>query len=113
MGKKKTTSAPPAGPRITPLDQLAEAAECLRVLAHPHRLRMLQLVRQGDFTVGELAAACEIVSPAASEHLRLMERCGFLVADQRGRRRYYRLAEEHVPHLTAILTCIESRFGAA
>ncbi|MFM2096429.1 MAG: hypothetical protein RIS70_3553, partial [Planctomycetota bacterium] len=28
---------------LTSLDALAQAAECLRVLAHPHRLRMIQM----------------------------------------------------------------------
>jgi len=36
--------------RLTELDALAEAAECLRTLAHPHRLRMVQMLFQGDHT---------------------------------------------------------------
>ena len=65
-------------PRLfTDLDALAEAAECLRTLAHPHRLRIVQMLLEGRYTVGELAEACGIPSHMASEHLRLMERCGF------------------------------------
>lgn len=94
--------------RLTSLNALAQAAECLRTLAHPHRLRMLQMLFQGEFTVKELADACELPSPMASEHLRLMQRCGFLTSQKDGRRVYYRVAE---PHLQNILTCIEDRFG--
>ncbi|MEO1496246.1 MAG: metalloregulator ArsR/SmtB family transcription factor [Planctomycetota bacterium] len=112
MAKRKSQT-PTAEQPLTPLEQLGEAAECLRVLAHPHRLRMLQMLRQGDYTVGQLAEACELGSPAASEHLRLMERCGFLAATRDGRRRYYRMTADHGPHLEAILDCIEHRFGAA
>ncbi|MGA1525980.1 MAG: transcriptional regulator, partial [Planctomycetota bacterium] len=39
-------------------EALEGAAECLRTLAHPHRLRMVQMLLQAEFTVGELAAAC-------------------------------------------------------
>ncbi len=94
--------------RLTNLDMLGEAAECLRTLAHPHRLRMVQMLLQGKYTVGELADACEIPSHMASEHLRLMQRCGFLEAEKEGRFVYYTVAE---PHLGNIMSCIESRFG--
>ena len=96
--------------RLTPLAALNEAAECLRTLAHPHRLRMVQMLLQGQFTVGELAEACEIPSHMASEHLRLMQRSGFLAAQKEGRFVYYTIAE---PHLANILACVEARFGAA
>jgi predicted transcriptional regulator len=65
-------------PKFTSLDALTQAAECLKTLAHPHRLRMVQMLLQGRYTVGELAEACEIPSHMASEHLRLMQRCGLL-----------------------------------
>jgi DNA-binding transcriptional ArsR family regulator len=94
--------------KLTSLEALAQAAECLKTLAHPHRLRIVQLLLQGQYTVGELAEACEIPSHMASEHLRLMQRCGFLKADKEGRCVYYSVAE---PHLANIMSCIESRFG--
>lgn len=94
--------------RLTEMDALGRAAECLRTLAHPHRLRMVQMLLQGDYAVGELAAACDLPSPMASEHLRLMQRCGFLTSVKEGRKVYYRVAE---PHLKSILKCIEDRFG--
>ena len=96
--------------QLTGLKDLQDAAECLRLLAHPHRLRMLQMLMRQDFTVGELAAACDITSPMASEHLRLMQHCGFLSNTKEGRFVYYRIVE---PHLASILKCIESRFGTS
>lgn len=102
----KTRSA--RGAKLTSLPALAQAAECLRIVAHPHRLRMIQMLLRGRYTVGELAKACEIPSHMASEHLRLMQRCGLLAAERDGRRAYYRTAE---PHLADIMSCVESRFG--
>jgi DNA-binding IclR family transcriptional regulator len=62
----------------------------------------------GRYTVGELAEACEIPSHMASEHLRLMQRCGLLGNEKDGRRSYYSVTE---PHLANIMACIETRFG--
>ena len=93
---------------LTDLDSLRQAAECLRTLAHPHRLRMVQMLLKGDYTVGELAESCGIASNMASEHLRTMQRCGFLESRKDGQRRYYQVVE---PHLANILNCVESRFG--
>ena len=94
--------------RLTSLEALGHAAECLRTLAHPHRLRIVQMLLQGRYTVGELAEACEIPSHMASEHLRLMQRSGFLSQEKEGRFVYYVIAE---PHLAKILGCVEARFG--
>ena len=96
--------------RLTDLGALGEAAECLRTLAHPHRLRMVQMLLQQDFTVSELATACGLPSAMASEHLRLMQRCGFLTSEKVSRKVFYRVAE---PHLKNILKCVEDRFGVA
>ncbi len=85
-----------------------QAAECLRTLAHPHRLKMVQMLLSSEYTVGELAEACGIAPHMASEHLRLMQRCGFLENDKDGQRRYYRIIE---PQLAQIMHCVEERFG--
>ena len=102
-------TAKPKTPKLTPLDALGQAAECLKTLAHPHRLRMVQMLLRGRYTVGELAEACDIPSHMASEHLRLMQRCGFMTSEKDGRNVYYQITE---PHLGNIMACVEARFGA-
>ena len=98
---------PPAVQPLTSLEALEKAAECLKILAHPHRLRMVQMLLRGRFTVGELADACGIPSHMASEHLRLMQRCGFLANAKEGRNAYYQIVETH---LANFMSCIEARF---
>jgi len=93
--------------KLIELDHLKQAAECLRTLAHPLRLRMVQMLLQGEHTVGELAEACKIPSHMASEHLRIMQHCGLLTRRPDGRRIYYEIAE---PTLAQIMACIEKRF---
>jgi DNA-binding transcriptional ArsR family regulator len=97
-------------PHLTDLEALSQAAECLKTLAHPHRLRIVQMLLRGRYTVGELAEACGVPSHMASEHLRLMQRCGFLLSEKEGRRVFYTIAE---PHLANIMACIEARFDPA
>jgi len=92
---------------LVSMEGLAQAAACLRTLAHPHRLRMVQLLIRGEHTVGELADACDIPSHMASEHLGKMKDRGLLTPERRGRQIYYRVAE---PHLANILGCVEARF---
>ncbi len=94
--------------QLTDLQSLQQAAECLRIIAHPWRLRMIQMLLRDRYMVAELAEACEIAPNMASEHLRLMQRAGLLESEKSGRRTYYNVAE---PHLADILKCVEARFG--
>ena len=92
------------------LDHLQRAADCLRTIAHPHRLRMIQFMLRGRHTVGELAEACGIAPHMASEHLRLMRHCGLLAGEREGRRTFYRVVE---PQLEGVIACVERRFAGA
>ncbi len=92
---------------LTSLEGMVGAAECLRTLAHPHRLRMVQMLLRGEHPVGELAEACNIASHMASEHLGKMRDRGLLSSSRRGRKIFYSVAE---PHLADIMDCIEGRF---
>lgn len=95
--------------KLIELNDLVQAAECLKTLAHPHRLRMVQMLLHDRYTVGELAEACDIPSPMASGHLRLMQRCGLLTQERDGRNVYYRAAE---PCLGDIIACVKKRTRA-
>jgi DNA-binding transcriptional ArsR family regulator len=90
------------------LERLTMAAECLKTLAHPHRLRIVEMLLQGRYTVGELAEKCEIPSNIASGHLRLMQRCGFLSSERDGRNICYQIIE---PCLGKFMACIRERFA--
>ena len=93
---------------LIPLDRLEAAADCLRTLAHPHRLRMLQMLLADEFTVGELAEACGIPSHMASEHLIKMRDRGQLMVERRGRNSYYRVSQKG---LANIMKCVRTLCG--
>ena len=91
------------------IDALTLAAECLKALAHPHRLQIVQLLLSGkQLSVNEIAEHCELNQPTTSDHLRLMQRCGFLESQRSGRTVIYSVFE---PHLQDIMSCIQNRFG--
>lgn len=95
---------------LTDLNNMENAAQCLKTVAHPCRLRMIEMLLVRERTVGELADRCEIQSHVASEHLRLMKDRGLLDSRRDGRKVFYRIAE---PGLEGIMRCIQSRFGSA
>lgn len=87
---------------------LTQAAECLKVLAHPKRLEIITLLRDHEsLSVSEISERCGVLQHVASEHLRLMQRCGFLSSRKEGKFSYYEIEE---PHVLEILGCIEKKF---
>jgi DNA-binding transcriptional ArsR family regulator len=85
------------------------AAECLKVMAHPGRLQLIDLLMNHRYSVGELADITGMPANTCSEHLRLLERCGLLKGVRDGRTVYYGIAE---PHLCKMMDCIEYRFAS-
>src|SRR5687767_10650919 len=64
-----------------------------RVLANRVRLRMLSLLRRGrGLRVGEVARAMRLSRPAASQYLRALEACGFVVSRRVRRAVIYKIA---------------------
>ncbi len=90
------------------LEDLERAAGCLRTIAHPHRLRIIQILLLTPCSVGQLAEACGIPSNVASEHLRLLKDRGLLVSRRDGRKIFYSVEE---PALQSIMHCVKKRFG--
>ncbi len=93
--------------RLLDMEKLEIAAECLRTIAHPYRLRIIEILLNEDMSVGELAEACNIPSHMASEHLGLLKDRGLLKSRREGRRVFYTVAE---PMLAMILDCIGEKF---
>jgi DNA-binding transcriptional ArsR family regulator len=85
------------------MDQMERAAECLKVMAHPVRLRVVEILMQGEFPVHEIAALCKTSPDQTCEHLRLMKGHGLLSSERRGRTVYYKIAS---PRLPGLIACI-------
>src|ERR1700735_1309 len=59
-------------------ENLGEVVRALKSAAEPTRLRLLFLLSQAEYTVGELATVLNQSQPRISRHLRLLTEAGFL-----------------------------------
>jgi DNA-binding transcriptional ArsR family regulator len=93
---------------LIPLSVLEQAATALRVLAHPHRLRICELLMGERVSVKELAAHLKIPHNAVSQHLGIMKAHGLLASERDGKTVYYRVND---PRPGWLLGCIRSHVG--
>lgn len=101
MGRQKRRSGrpavtPPSGPGgevpRTPQPPVHRAkAELLRILGHPVRVRILELLRAGERTVGDLQSVLD--SGGTSQHLGVLRRHGVLDTRRAGTNVYYRVKD--------------------
>jgi ArsR family transcriptional regulator, cadmium/lead-responsive transcriptional repressor len=68
------------------------AARFFRVLGDPTRLHILDLLAEGERSVGELVDAVGQPQPRVSTHLACLRHCGFVDTERRGKEIVYRLA---------------------
>lgn len=90
-------------------------ASVAAVIADATRSRMLSYLLAGDYaSAGELARAASVSPATASGHLGKLMAAELLVCEQRGRHRYYKLADDEVAHpLEALALMAERRTHTA
>ena len=71
---------------------LATRARFFHGLAEPSRLAILDVLRDGEQTAGDVAAAAGISPSNASRHLACLKDCGLVEGRQEWRHLHYRLA---------------------
>lgn len=79
-----------------PPEALSEVAAYFQALSEPTRLQILNLLRQGECNVGELARLCGFTAANISRHLTLLTKRGLVVRESRGTSVYYRIGDESV-----------------
>ncbi|GLC26899.1 ArsR/SmtB family transcription factor [Roseisolibacter agri] len=89
----------------TPLSPatIALVAERFRALAEPARLHLMQALRGGERTVGELVEATGLNTANVSKHLLLLHGAGFVSRRKEGLYVYYGLADDDVFRLCDIM----------
>ncbi|MEM9516338.1 MAG: metalloregulator ArsR/SmtB family transcription factor [Actinomycetota bacterium] len=68
-------------------------------VAEPNRRAILRVVRDGERSVGEIAAEFEITRPAVSQHLRVLHDAHLVTVRAVGNRRFYRARPEGLAEL--------------
>ena len=70
---------------------MANEWELMSALSHPLRQAILDRLREGPYTVGELAAHLPVSRPAVSQHLQLLKSFDVVAEERRGTRHYFHL----------------------
>ncbi|MBT8045660.1 MAG: metalloregulator ArsR/SmtB family transcription factor, partial [Pontiella sp.] len=76
-------------------ETIGQAAEMLRMLAHPIRLRIVDALNTaGELPVCEITEYLGIAQATTSQHLNHMRRVGLLRTERRGKEVWYSIADE-------------------
>jgi DNA-binding transcriptional ArsR family regulator len=75
----------------------------LKAIAEPRRRRILELVRDGELTAGEIASHFDVTRPAVSQHLNVLKDAGLLRERRRGTQRLYAARPEGLVELREFL----------
>ena len=71
-------------------------AGLFRVLGHPARVRIIELLRGGEQSVGALQEGLGLESGSTSQHLAALRRVGLVESRREGTSVYYRASDERV-----------------
>ena len=85
--------------------QLERAAETLRVVSHPARLRIIELLESGELSVTQIQEILGITQSQTSQHLNNMRVRGVLKSRKNGNMVYYSIANDDV---VKVLHCIRN-----
>ncbi|WP_286228519.1 ArsR/SmtB family transcription factor [Neobacillus mesonae] len=75
----------------------------LNALSEPNRLQIVELLREGPLTVGEISERLQIRQPQVSKHLRVLSNSGIVRVHADANRRIYQLRPEPFIQLNAWL----------
>ncbi len=92
-------------------------ADLLKALGQPTRLKILNLLAEGERCVCEIFPAIGGEQSNVSKHLGFLRSQGIVIADRRGMRVFYRLADRKIAKLledaeTCVKGTMRSRFSA-
>lgn len=87
-------------------EQVENAANMMKAIAHPLRLAILGHLSEGEeMTVTEIHKLIEIGQSTASHHLGILKDRGVLVSRRDGKNTFYSIKN---PNLNALMECISN-----
>lgn len=84
---------------VSPLpeaEHLQRAADILKTVAHPARIRILDLLEGGEKAVTEICRSLDLAQPYVSQHLNIMKSRQILASRRDGTMVYYSIANHNV-----------------
>jgi DNA-binding transcriptional ArsR family regulator len=82
-----------------PPEAMERVAAYFQALSEPMRLRILDLLRERERNVGEIAQQCGSTAANVSRHLSLLSSHGMVARESRGTSVYYRIADPSIYEL--------------
>lgn len=96
--------------RPLPDGALDLVATRFKIMSEPLRLRLLQLLQNGEKSVGELTELCSTSQPNVSKHLKILQTGGLVKRQQKGNTVYYSIADQSIFTLCELVcSSIEER----
>jgi DNA-binding transcriptional ArsR family regulator len=86
--------------------ELAVQAKLFRGFSDPSRLAILEALRGGERTVGELVQATGLSQSNVSNHLGCLRDCGLVSVKNQGRYAFYTLSDVRVEQLLALANAL-------
>ena len=77
--------------------------EAFKALADPTRREILQLLRGGEMTAGELAEQFDMAKPSVSHHFAVLKQADLITSRRDGQQIYYALNTTVVEDLLALI----------
>jgi DNA-binding transcriptional ArsR family regulator len=102
MASRPRSSDERSAPHVRSDPVYVVKAQLFRVLGHPVRIRILELLGDGERTVGDLQARLELDSSGTSQHLGALRQLGLLEARREGTSVYYRVKDPRVSQLLTV-----------
>ena len=84
-------------------ETLAFAVQLFAALAHPTRLRIVELLTARECTVNEVAGSLRILQPNASQHLAILNRAGVVKVRPEGVARTYSLRGPRIARILVLV----------
>jgi DNA-binding transcriptional ArsR family regulator len=101
--KTKNVSGPAGKPDVDKAMLFEMQADICQALANPKRLQVLDLLKGGELSVGEMMKAMGIPKANLSQHLAVMRQKGIVSARREGTTVYYRLARPRITEACAVM----------
>lgn len=92
-----------------PEDFLRQMAEAIKILGHPQRLRIVDLLDlRGEVCTGEISELCSLPQAVASQHLNQMRRAGLVAFRKAGTQVFYSLSSIQPK---TIIDCLRKKYA--
>jgi ArsR family transcriptional regulator len=100
MARRSNQATAPEGAQRRAVYQVK--AEFFRILGHPVRVRILELLRDGERTVGDLQRELNMDSSGTSQHLGVLRKLGVLDTRRQGTSVYYTVRDPRIFQLLEV-----------